>query len=88
MKNLTDYQDFNSGRVEESISEASGCMSESAKEAVKNLCEELLCKEAEDYHNDSDASHTYEGYINECTQYLKEMMGQSGYQSLNKTYAE
>jgi len=88
MKNLTDYQNFNSERIEESISEASGCMSEGAKGAVKKLCEEILCKEAEDYHNDSDDSHTYEGYMNVCAQYLKEMMGQPGYQALTKTYAE
>lgn len=88
MRNLIDYQNFNSSKVNESLSEASLCMSENAKRAVESLCEDLLCKEAEQYHNDPDEAHTYEGYVNECTQYLKEMMGQAGYQSLTKTYAE
>ena len=88
MKNLKEYgshlTDFN---LEES-SEYSQCMSEGARQAVKSLCESMLCKEAMDYHNDECEDHTYEGYINECMGYLKEAMGQAGYAPLVKPYAE
>lgn len=89
MKNLINYESFDLQTVQES----DGCiecsaMSPAAMEAVKNVCEGLLCREAEDWHNDEDPEHTYEGYVNECAKYMTEMMGQPGYSSLNKTYAE
>jgi hypothetical protein len=92
MQNLIKYESFsgtNSGLREndEMTSECSG-ISEDAKEAIKSLCESMLCKEAEDYHNDPDDSHTYEGYINECSNYVKECMGQPGYAGLVKPHAE
>jgi hypothetical protein len=59
-------------------------ISEEAKQAIKTICEGLLCKEALDYENDPDDSHTYEKYSNECAGYLKEVMGQSGYSGLMK----
>jgi hypothetical protein len=78
MQNLRKYENFignysSLGENNDMTSEGM-CMSEDAKEAMKSLCESMLCKEAEDYHNDSDDSHTYEGYMNECSNYIKECM--------------
>lgn len=87
MKNIESYENFSLSPIAESCS-ACSAMTHDAKKALENLCQEILCREAHDYHNDPDESHTYEGYVNECAQYLKEMMGQPGYQSLTKTYAE
>lgn len=87
MKNLANYENFFLSEVSESNS-GCGCMSESAKKALEGLCKEMLCNEAQAYHDDMDESHTYEGYVDECAGYLKEIMGQAGYQSLTKTHAE
>lgn len=89
MRNLLEFENFHSN----SLDEGEGCtackaMSPAAMEAVKNLCEGMLCGEAQAWHDDEDPEHTYEGYINECGKYMAEMMGQPGYQSLTKTYAE
>ena len=65
-----------------------GCMSEEAKQAIKSICEGMLCQEALDYENDPDDSHTYEKYSNECANYLKKIMGQSGYSGLIKHQAK
>jgi hypothetical protein len=88
MQNLKKYENFtgNYSILGENNDMTSECMSmsEGAKEAIKSLCESMLCGEAEEYHNDSDDSHTYEGYINECANYIKECMGQPGYAGLDK----
>ena len=47
-----------------------------------------LAKEAKEYHDDENPDHTYEGYVNECGNYIKEYMGRPGYSSLDKPYAE
>jgi hypothetical protein len=62
------------------------CMSEKAKALLKEACEACLIKEAEEYENDPHESHTYEGYMNECASYLREMMGNKGYSDLTKHY--
>jgi hypothetical protein len=51
--------------------------------ALESLCEAMLCKEADEYHNDENPEHTYEGYVIECANYMKEYMGQAGYASLS-----
>lgn len=86
MQNIRSYENFD--RTNESSIYECGGISESAKEAIKSLCESVLCQEALDYHNDEDSSHTYEGYINECAGYIKECMGQAGYAPLIKPHAE
>jgi hypothetical protein len=88
MKNLKEYGSHLTDFSLDENSEYSQCMSEDAKQAVKTLCEEMLCKEAMDYHNDAHENHTYEGYISECMGYLKEAMGQAGYAPLVKPHAE
>ena len=52
------------------------------------MCDDLLCKEAEDFHNDENPEHTHEGYKNEACDYLKECLGQPGYAPMVKPYAE
>ncbi len=90
MENLKSFETFS--EVEIVTNEAEGAMtpmcpiSESAKEMIKGICEAHLCKEADEYHNDDDPEHTYEGYINECMNYLKECMGQPGYASISNPY--
>lgn len=88
MKNLTPFENFGQEPVQESMNEMGSCMSESAKEDMKSLCEGMLCGEAQAYHDDADEAHTYEDYVEKCCGCLREMMGQPGYQSLTKTYAE
>ena len=62
------------------------CMSEKAKSLLEEVCEAYLIKEAEEFENDEYESHTYEGYMNECSFYLKEIMGNRGYSDLVKHY--
>ena len=94
MKNLTAYENFletQSGIGESDVTmgmEKECAMSPQAMESLKEVCEAMLCKEAEAYHNDADEAHTYEGYVNECMNYIKEAMGHPGYSSLVKPYAE
>lgn len=90
MKNLTPFESFDSDLQENSnmMEKEYSAMSEEAKSVMKQICEDVLCKEADEYHNDADEAHTYEGYINECMGYLKEMMGQPGYASLIKIHAD
>lgn len=57
----------------EPTSEGMSC-SENAKMAIKSLCENHLCNEGMDYENNENAEHTYEGYVNECMDYLRECM--------------
>ena len=88
MRNLIQFENFGPQELEESNCYSCSGMSEHAKLAIESMCEELLKKEAQDYHEDEDESHTYENYVNECSSYMKEIMGQPGYQALTKTYAE
>lgn len=90
MKNLTPFESFDSDLQENSnmMEKEYSAMSEGAKSAMKQICEGVLCQEADEYHNDADEAHTYEGYVNECMGYLKEMMGQPGYASLIKIHAD
>ena len=73
-------------RLDEYIMQEGSCMSEKAKALLENACKECLIKEAEEYENDPHESHTYEGYMNECASYLREMMGNKGYSDLHKHY--
>ena len=88
MKNLIQFENFGQQGLEESTCSSCSGMTEHAKLAIESLCEELLKHEAQKFHDDEDESHTYEGYVNDCSSYMKEMMGQPGYQSLTKSYAE
>jgi hypothetical protein len=51
--------------------------SENAKLAIKSICEQLLCKEGEEYDMDEEADHTYEGYTQACMEYMKQCMMES-----------
>lgn len=80
MENLKSFDIFETtNEAEQSMTPM--CLSENAKEMLKGVCEGHLCKEADDFDKDEDPEHTYEGYINECMNYLKECMGQPGYAS-------
>ncbi len=73
-------------RLDEYMMQEGSCMSEKAKALLKEACEACLMKEAEEYDKDPHESHTYEGYMNECSSYLREMMGNRGYSDLHKHY--
>jgi hypothetical protein len=73
-------------KLDEYMMQEGSCMSEKAKALLREACEACLIKEAEEYENDPHESHTYEGYMNECASYLREMMGNKGYSSLHKYY--
>ena len=73
-------------RLDEYMMQEGSCMSEKAKSLLKEACESCLIKEAEEFENDEHESHTYEGYMNGCSSYLKEMMGNRGYSDLTKHY--
>jgi hypothetical protein len=90
MKNLASYEDHLNKEITESNEQITECdgMSQNAKMALESLCEELLCKEAREYHDDENPEHTYEGYVNECVNKLNEMMGNSGYAPLFKPHAK
>lgn len=68
------------------IHEGKNCLSEKAKEIIEKACNECLMHEANEFDADEHESHTYEGYINECVTYLKEMLGNRGYSDLGKHY--
>ena len=57
----------------EPISEGSGC-SAKTKSMIRSMCKEYLIDEGMKYHKDENESHTYDGYIHECTSYFKECM--------------
>jgi len=92
MVNLKPYETYNSEIQENSeFLDQNGktpALSEAAKHHIKKMCDDMLCKEAEDYHNDDNPEHTHEGYKNEACQYLNECLGQPGYASMVKPYAE
>jgi hypothetical protein len=68
------------------IHEGAYCMSEKAKALLKEACEACLIKEGEEFDHDEHEAHTYESYMNECSSYLREMMGNRGYTDLSKHY--
>jgi len=93
MENIKSYEKFNDSIDEnfEDVAEGMGCqscLSEGAMMEMKKLCESILMKEAEDYDNDDDENHTYEGYVNECMKYMNEMLGRPGYASVSKPYTD
>jgi hypothetical protein len=89
MENIKSYERFNDYIDEnwDADSQKQSCMSEKAIAKMKKLCEKHLIDEANEYHNDMDEKHTYEKYSEECQNMLKEMLGQPGYSSINKTFA-
>ena len=89
MENIKSYERFNDyvGENWDADKQNKSCMSEKAMYKMKKLCEKHLMEEANDYHNDTDEAHTYEGYIEECQSMLKEMLGQPGYASVGKPFA-
>lgn len=85
MENIKSYESFSDIEIKESnymhgYSVPHGmnetCMSPASKMALESLCEAMLCKEADEYHNDENPEHTYEGYVMGCANYMKECMGQ------------
>jgi hypothetical protein len=84
MENIKSYESFSTVEIKESNDMNECGMSPASKMALESLCEAMLCKEADQYHNDENPEHTYEGYVNECANYIKECMGQSGYAPLIK----
>jgi hypothetical protein len=90
MENIKSYERFNDfvGENWDADMQNESCMSEKAMYKMKKLCEKHLMKEANDYHNDMDEDHTYEGYIMECQNMLKEMLGQPGYETMQKELAD
>jgi hypothetical protein len=49
-------------------------LSESAKEAIKRVCNEVLIKEAHVYETSVDPNQTYETFLRECTHYMAECL--------------
>jgi len=67
-------------KLEEFVSEAESinnkyCLSEKAKMVLEKACNEYLIKESIEFHNDNHKDHTYESYVNECKNYINEIMG-------------
>ena len=52
-------------------------LSDSAKQAIKRICEEVLIHEAHHHDMTDDESQTYESYLTECHEYLMECMMQA-----------
>ena len=50
--------------------------SESAKNAMKKMCNEMLHNEAAKWHEDSNEAHTYESYMNEAMKHMNECMNE------------
>lgn len=90
MENIKTYENFNDfvGENWDADNQKESCMSEKAMYKMKKLCKKHLIDEANEYHNDMDENHTYERYVNECQNMLKEMLGQPGYSGIQKVGAE
>jgi hypothetical protein len=90
MENLKSYERYLDfvGENWDADMQKESCMSEKAMSKMKKLCRKHLISEANAYHNDMDEGHTYDRYVNECQNMLKEMLGQPGYQVIHKTSAE
>ena len=78
MKPTPSYKDF---LIE---SNCSKFISEETKQKLYDVCKKNILKEANDYHNDEDPEHTYEGYVKECMSYMNEMLGSVGYSSSHR----
>ena len=76
MENIKSYESFSDIEIKESNHMSETAMSPASKMALESLCEAMLCKEADEYHNDENPEHTYEGYVMGCANYMKECMGQ------------
>ncbi len=50
--------------------------SESAKNAMKKMCNEMLHNEAAKWHEDKNEAHTYEGYVTEAMKCMNEYMNE------------
>lgn len=89
MKNLLKFEDHLTKTIDESMTnEAGGCLSENAKMTLEKACNEVLMKEAKEYDGDDNPDHTYEGYVNECNNYISEIMGNAGYSSISKPFSK
>jgi hypothetical protein len=93
MDNIKSYERFNDSMEENynGIGEGMGCqscLSEKAKMGMKDLCESILMREADEYDRDVNVDHTYEGYITECMKYMNEMLGRPGYSTISKPYTD
>ena len=89
MENLLKFKDHAAKSIDESMmEEGRGCLSEAAKSVLEKACKEILMKEAQEYHDDENPEHTYEGYVNECNNYINEIMGNAGYSSTAKPFAK
>lgn len=49
-------------------------LSENAKNAIKQICNEVLIKEAHIYETSEDPNQTYETFLRECTHYMAECL--------------
>lgn len=90
MNNIKTYEKFNNfiGENWDADMQKKSCMSEKAIYKMGKLCKKHLLDEANEYHNDMDEGHTYEKYVEECQNMLKEMLGQPGYAPIHKAGAE
>jgi len=90
MNNIKTYEKFNNsiGENWDADMQKKSCMSEKAIHKMGKLCKKHLLDEANEYHNDMDEGHTYEKYVEECQNMLKEMLGQPGYAPIHKAGAE
>jgi len=65
---------------EEMVQPCEGCsdhpdaLSEKAKAAIKQICNEVLIQEAHIYETSEDPNQTYETFLKECTHYMAECL--------------
>lgn len=72
MKNITSYTEFMN---EAKANPKKGFMiSKKVQDSIKSCCEGMMA-EAKECHENEDPKQTYEGYVNEAMNYLKECMG-------------
>lgn len=58
----------------EGCSDHPDTLSENAKNAIKQICNEVLIKEAHIYETSEDPNQTYETFLRECTHYMAECL--------------
>jgi hypothetical protein len=58
----------------EGCSDHPDTLSENAKNAIKQICNEILIKEAHLYETSEDPNQTYETFLKECTHYMAECL--------------
>lgn len=51
-------------------------MTTQVQDSIKKLCESMLHKEAMKHDEDENESHTYESYMNQCADYVKECINE------------